>query len=701
MSNPVSRPDLTAARSGREPIPLGDWMLHADLGLLRRGKQEQRLNAKALHVLLVLIDARGDAVSRDQILDAVWGASYPSDAVVSRAIADLRNAFGEAAGDQDYIRTVPKFGYQLVAAGETPSNVKPSLWVYAVLPILLLLILWWSWPEQTPDATPGPARLPEARPLTADPGLEHQPRIAAGGDWVVYAALRPNQGDWDLFRISTLDGASQAVAAIAGVNEHGPAVSPDGDQVAYVRLSQTGCDVVVQAITFGVPQPIARCTGRFPTLVDWSPDGASIAFTIAEEDDAAGYRRLYAVQLATGTASQLSDAVSPTGSDFYPRYSPSGNQLAFLRGEPQPDHRTSIWVVDTATGTERRLTKQAAQLGGMTWLDNETLLYTVNDAGSLESRRLSIDSGIEVALTGPDLAHPEYHVESQTLVAAQLRSERDLALVGTDGTVTSVAPSTSDDHHGVIQPGGKLVAYISRRSGFDEIWLYDLASATARQLTSISGATIRYPTWHPDGLRLLFTVQGEAGERVYEIDVVSGATAALGDPGLEATTPNWLDNGQAWVFGCETGARWGVCIADVSGVRKLADGFFRPIQISDEWLAVNDGKGHLYRMHLENGATELLWDGMLGLGRNGWTIHGDNLYYLDPVAGNNSSNVVHRNLSTGSETFCSLARYRSPTQQFPTMQHPGNCCSRGFRRRATTWLFSISVRLGIEFGVRF
>jgi Tol biopolymer transport system component/DNA-binding winged helix-turn-helix (wHTH) protein len=630
-------------------VKLGDWTLHADLGVLRRASEERRLNAKALHVLLVLVDADGSAVSRDDLLNSVWGDSYPTDAVVSRAIADLRSAFGEAAGDQTYIRTVPKFGYQLVAEGAAAKARRPLPWVYAVVPTLLILILWWSWPPAPPAVQLSLDRLPIAKPLTADPGLEHQPRITAGGGWVVYAALRPNQGDWDIFRVSTNDGSSQAVAAVPGVNEHGPAVSPDGEQLAYVRISGSDCDVVLQSVTFGVPQTVAQCTSKFPTLVDWAPGDNRIAYTNIETNDPDGYRRLYELHLDTNVHRQLSDAVSPTGSDFYPRYSPSGRYVAFLRGEPQPDHRSSLWIVDTGSGNEQRLTPQAAQLGGMTWFDDATLLYSINDAGHFEMRRISIEGGLAVTIDGPDLIHPEYNALQRKLVASSRRSERDLALIDATGKVTAVGSSTSDDHHGVLQPGQEFAAYISRRSGYDEIWLVDINTSDARQLTSFAGATIRYPAWHPDGLHLLFTLQSDAGERIYELDVLSGATRQIGDSGIEATTPRWTSDGKAWVFGCNESGAWGICIADTVRSRRIANGYFRPTPIDDESIAVVDGDGHLFRMSIEHGTTELIWDGLPGAGRYGWTIAANSLYYIYPVATDNTARIIRRDLGSGAE----------------------------------------------------
>ena len=115
MTDRPEKTDLRDLRARRGTTRIGEWVLYPDLGVLRGDRGETRINPKALHVLLVLLDAGDKGVSRDELLNQVWGEHYPSDNVISRAMADLRAAFGEKAGDQKYIRTLPKFGYQLVA----------------------------------------------------------------------------------------------------------------------------------------------------------------------------------------------------------------------------------------------------------------------------------------------------------------------------------------------------------------------------------------------------------------------------------------------------------------------------------------------------------------------------------------------------------------------------------------------------------
>lgn len=656
MNHDSSRPDFTTVRRTLGATKIGDWVLYPDVGVLRQGETEVRLNAKTLNVLLVLMDAGDAGEARDTLLDRVWGEHYPNDSVVSRAIADLRSAFGEKAGEQKYIRTLPKFGYQLVAkvsAQQAIDKLTPTmptrgrkLMITALMVIAVAAIVWLTQTSDNESATSAILRLPPPRPLTSAPGIEHQPRIVPGGDWVVYAALRPGQNDWDLFRVAISDGTSQPLAVTPGVQEHGPAASPAGEDVAYVRMTEEACEVVVQSLVLGVPEPVAECTQKFPTLVDWSTDGRQLVFTGAEANDKDGYRRLYVIDRASGETRRLTEAVSPTGSDFYPRVSPDGRKLSFLRGEPQPDHRTTLWIVDMQSGVETQLTDQPAQLGGMAWIDAATLIYGVNDGGRINGWMINVVTNAVTPFEQFDLVHPDYQKDDNLLVAAQMRSNRDLYLLGTNDRSRFLARSTSDDHHARFSNDEQWIVFVSRRSGHEEIWIANTETEATRMLTRFDGATVRYPDWHPDGQRVLFSAETEAGERLFVVDVVSGEMRPMDINDDDATTARWLD-GDRLVYGCRRDGNWGICVGNSSGVERIAEGYFRPTPIDENTIAVVDENGSLYRMDTTGSSTEIMWEDLPESGRFGWTVSGDELIYATAGGQSKSPRLVRYNLVTG------------------------------------------------------
>jgi Tol biopolymer transport system component len=512
----------------------------------------------------------------------------------------------------------------------------------------VLLLAWFLLPRLVRMPTPddGPAIvLSGARPLTSAPGLEHQPRLVPGSDWVVHAVLRRDRGDWDLFRVSLEDGTSQPVAVTPGVSEHGPAVSPRGDEVAYVRLSAEGCDVVVRSIAPGVPKSAAACTTRFPTLVDWSPFGNALAYTAPQASDADGRRRVYLVDIATGERQRLTNAVSATGTDFYPRFSPGGGKLAFLRGEPMPDQRATLWVVNLDTGREQQLTTQPAVPGGMAWLDEARLVYSEISAGSLRGRLINVDSGIERSIESNGFMHPDFRREDATLVVAEPRSDRDMAIIGADRDASLVAQSTSDDHSGRLSADERWIAFVSRRSGFDELWIAATDGETTRRLTSFDGATVRYPEWSPDGEQILVTVQTDAGERLTIVDVVGGTATQVETSFADITTPRWIEGG--WVAGCRDAAGWGICVGDANGVRRIAADYYRPHPARAGNVYVVDDAGALYNMAVTDGSVTKILDGMPANGRYGWEVDEGSLYLLAGGETGNSGRLMRVDIDGG------------------------------------------------------
>lgn len=71
---------------------------------------EIQLTPKLFALLLLLMEHKGKALSREQLLDRVWGYDFFGDArVVDTHIAKLRKALGKS---EDHIATIPKLGYK-------------------------------------------------------------------------------------------------------------------------------------------------------------------------------------------------------------------------------------------------------------------------------------------------------------------------------------------------------------------------------------------------------------------------------------------------------------------------------------------------------------------------------------------------------------------------------------------------------------
>ena len=82
--------------------------------LLKRGKSVT-LNSKTLDLLLVLVEHRGEVLTKEDLLEMVWPDQFVEEGNLKVHVSALRKMFGEHKNDHRYIVTVPGRGYSFVA----------------------------------------------------------------------------------------------------------------------------------------------------------------------------------------------------------------------------------------------------------------------------------------------------------------------------------------------------------------------------------------------------------------------------------------------------------------------------------------------------------------------------------------------------------------------------------------------------------
>ena len=84
-----------------------DSLRHA---LLRHGRPAP-LSPRAFRLLERLLDRRPEVVSKAELLDHLWAATFVSDAGLHNLVAEVRAAIGDTPQAARFIRTVPRCGY--------------------------------------------------------------------------------------------------------------------------------------------------------------------------------------------------------------------------------------------------------------------------------------------------------------------------------------------------------------------------------------------------------------------------------------------------------------------------------------------------------------------------------------------------------------------------------------------------------------
>jgi DNA-binding winged helix-turn-helix (wHTH) protein/TolB-like protein len=94
--------------------------------LLRHGAPVP-LTSKAFDTLLKLLSEPGRAVSKDELMSAVWPETVVEENNLTQQISTLRKAFGERAGEHRFIVTLPGRGYCFVAPVREVDGLKDHL----------------------------------------------------------------------------------------------------------------------------------------------------------------------------------------------------------------------------------------------------------------------------------------------------------------------------------------------------------------------------------------------------------------------------------------------------------------------------------------------------------------------------------------------------------------------------------------------
>ena len=104
---------------------LGPWTVRPDRDQLIKGKAIEHLEPMVMDVLVVLASADGQVVSKDQLVDAIWGSRLTADETIVAKIAILRNKLGDDSRNPKYIETLSKRGYRLLMPVDVQSDAAP------------------------------------------------------------------------------------------------------------------------------------------------------------------------------------------------------------------------------------------------------------------------------------------------------------------------------------------------------------------------------------------------------------------------------------------------------------------------------------------------------------------------------------------------------------------------------------------------
>src|SRR5580704_2151570 len=306
------------------------------------------------------------------------------------------------------------------------------------------------------------------------------PALSPDGKMVAY--VRESNGRQDLY-VSRVAGGEHVRLTNDDSRKDGPQFSPDGERLTFVRYAANAAQpeiCVVPALGGGIVPLLPDA--QYPA---WSPDGNSLAFILRKP----GEHEALAVSGTDG--SNVRTILK--GDDVYPflstpSWSPDGMTLTVSRSRGGMNR--DIWIVPAHGGDATRLTKDAAGVVS-DWPvfapDGRGVVHRSNRGGASNLWLQPLESESPVQLTtgpGPDTS-PSISREG-TIAFLNSRTRNSLLVYSfADGTSKTLLTEASRVWAPAFSPDGKEIAYSrDEPDGSWHLWIVPASGGLPRQITS-------------------------------------------------------------------------------------------------------------------------------------------------------------------------------------------------------------------------
>lgn len=356
--------------------------------------------------------------------------------------------------------------------------------------------------------------------------------------WLVLSDKESATEPFSLFLVAPTTGERRRLTTppASMIGDCSPAFSPDGRQIAFVRV--TGAflgEIYLVSVEGGEPKRLTIDAAGVSNLT-WAAGGSEILFASRQ----AGKSRLFKIPATGGTPEWL--AVGGNEAQ-YPAFSSQSNRLAWTQNTDQHDvFKLALKDGAEAVGTPVSLLASTASESSPRYSPDGTRIVFSSTASGSEEIWVSDSDGENsrrlTSFRGPLTGSPAWSPDGK-YIAFDCRPDdnADIFIINSEGgeprrlttdPAEDVVPSWSRDGH--------YVYFASTRKGRMQIWKQPVAGGEAVQVTQQGGFE---PQESPDGAWLYYN-QERGASAIWRMPVKGGTEAQVFNTLQKTYTRMWL-----------------------------------------------------------------------------------------------------------------------------------------------------------------
>ncbi|NQZ82436.1 MAG: winged helix-turn-helix domain-containing protein [Colwellia sp.] len=515
--------------------------------LIIKNSREKRLEPKVMY-LLVLFATRGrEVITRAEILEELWPNVVVGDEVISQLVYGLRNALGDDAKKPKYIETIPKKGYRFIPEvkfieSNESSNLatdvdldvlknkpKSSLKTISLLFSIVLLTFLTTWYANTgfPSKGMNLLTIKNILPVTQTNGVEGDFSFHKNHNQMVYVSTG-KQGT-DLYLKTLGNSQSQQIT-----NDEWLEYSPlwlNEQTLIYIRKKATQYQIISQNMNNDIEIHYESTNGIF-NLVIKSNELSEVIFT---EYDNYKHNKLYelkSLNISNNKVEYLHDSILKLPSDIRNVvYSLDGQRLYFFNND---DKVKQIVSLDLTSNKYTTISKEFAWVEHIALLDSEHLLISGVLSATKGIWQLNIsDHSIKSVLassSGERIVRSI--IKQEQLYYSTYKASTNQMIADTKSKTFDELPklnSDANEYSGIFSKDNNSIFFVSNRTGYYELWLYDVESKNVLKISDLQASFIQKPilshneeylavVYEKEGLTLAI-ISVETGEIINETKI--------------------------------------------------------------------------------------------------------------------------------------------------------------------------------------